>query len=246
MTSRVDVLACSPHPDDAEIGCAGFLLLAAREGLSTVIVDFSEGENASRGDPATRRLEKEQASLRLGLEAREGLNLPDCRIGRYPEHEEVVIDCLRRWRPRLVLAPYVDDRHPDHEETARLIKRAVFLANVGKVGAGSPHRAERTLHYMLHRPFTPSVVLDISTVMRERREVLESYRSQFFPSGMTEPQTMLSDGDFLNVLEARARFYGAMINAAYGEPFFSDAPLSATSPRTLLGPVCTTPRYGSF
>lgn len=247
MPRAIDIVAFSPHPDDAEIGCAGLLLLAAREGLSTAIVDLSEGEKSSRGTEAIRRDEKALAGKRLGLSVRLGLGLPDTRIGASSEHEAEVISCLRNLRPRLVLCPFHEDRHPDHVETARLVKRAVFLAGVGKVGAGKPHKIDRLLHYCIHQPFAPSLVVDVTAVWPDCQSVLAAYKSQFSPAADTgQAASALSDGGFLEALEARSRHYGAMINVERGEAYFSAAPLSVASPSQLLSVAAGKTPYGSF
>ncbi len=243
----IDLLAFSPHPDDAEIGCGGLLLLAARQGLRTAIVDLSEGEKSTRGTPSVRHREKTAAAEQLGLTTRIGLGFPDTRIGMVPDHEAGVISCLRELQPRLVLAPHFEDRHPDHEEAARLIKRAVFFSGVAKVGTGTPHRIERLLHYCIHQPFSPSLVFDVTAVWTEYRELVATYRSQFcVPDVDDGAVTALSDGRFLRSLDARGRHFGAMINAEYGEPYYSSSPLSFDSPSTLFRSDGSKTSYGSF
>ncbi len=243
----IDLLAFSPHPDDAEIGCGGLLLLAARQGLSTAIVDLSEGEKATLGTPAVRRREKMAAGEMLGLTARRGLELPDTQIGLDPNHEIDVVACLRELRPRMVLAPNFEDRHPDHEAAARLIKRAAFFSGVASVGTGAPHRIERMLHYCVHSPFTPSLVFDVSSVWPEYTKAVEAYESQFCQLGEKDDEaTPLSNGDFLKTLEARGRHYGAMINTEFGEPYYSSSPLSLDSPAALFPSEKSRTAYGSF
>lgn len=224
------------------------LLLAAKQGLATAIVDMSDGEKSSRGTPAARRREKSLAAKRLGLTKRLGLGLPDTGIGISPRHELQVISCIRDLRPRLVLCPFHEDRHPDHVEAARLVKRAAFLANVGKVGKGKPHRIDRVLHYCIHQPFVPSLIIDVTGVWSECQAVIAAYRTQFFSSGEDGGQTssVLSDGSFVRTLEARSRYYGAMVNVEHGEPYFSSAPLSVSSPSQLLSTSGSTPSYGSY
>ena len=246
MPEPIDILAFSPHPDDAEIGCGGLLLLAARQGLRTAIVDLTEGERATRGTPALRREEKRLAAERLGLAERRGLGLPDTALGGAPDHEAAIVACLRTLRPRLVLAPWHEDRHPDHAEAARLIGRAAFFARVGKVGEGAPHRIERLLHYAIHAALPVSLVVDVSSVWAARCEVLAAYRSQFLPSAAAgEAATTLSDGGFLEVLEARSRHYGAMINVRHGEPYHAAAPLAVENAASLLGSPGAVGAFGS-
>ena len=243
----IDLLAFSPHPDDAEIGCGGLLLLAARQGLRTAIVDLSEGEKSTRGTPSVRHSEKTAAAALLGLATRNSLGFPDTRIGTDPDHEADVVSCLRDLQPRLVLAPHFDDRHPDHEASARLIKRAVFFSGVAKVGSGTPHRVERLLHYCIHKPFAPSLVFDVTAVWPEYTELIATYRSQFStPDEDDGAATPLSDGRFLHSLDVRGRHFGAMIHADYGEPYYSSAPLSFESPSALFRSGDSRTRYGSF
>ena len=245
MPAPVDVLAFSPHPDDAEIGCGGLLLLSARQGLKTAIVDLSEGERSTRGTPSVRRQEKALAAERFHVAQRIGLGLPDTEIGTAPAHEAAIVACLRELRPRLVLAPYREDRHPDHVEASRLIDRATFFAAVGKVGSGEPHRIERLLHYSIHRPLAPSLVFDVTAVWPDYKNGLAAYQSQFF-GAEDGRSTALSDGGFLDVLDARGRHYGAMINAEYGEPYMSPAPLWVDSPLSLLRSAGAKVPYGSY
>ncbi len=245
----IDILAISPHPDDAEIGCAGLLILAGNEGLKTAVVDLSEGEKSTRGDVHTRAEERELASRHLCLATRQSLKLPDTQIGTSPEHEQELISCIRQLRPRIVLAPYFHDRHPDHEAAAQMVKRACFFAKVREIGEGPAHRVDSLFHYCIHQPFEPSFVVDISSVWQRRQTCIAAYRSQFSssisgPMGDDRP-TELNDDSFLKALEARGRFYGAMINAEFGEPYFSTPPLAVNKASNLLKPTSGTTIYGS-
>lgn len=241
--SEVDVLAFSPHPDDAEIGCGGLLMMSAGQGLRTAIADLSEGEGSSRGSPEIRAREKMLAATRLQVSQRIGLGLPDTQIGTVPGHEAAIVECLRTTRPRLVLAPVAQDRHPDHAAASRLIDRAVFFAGLPSVGRGTPHRIQRLLHYTIHQPITPDLVFDVTDVWASYKQALAAYQSQFSGGG---PRTPLSDGGFLEVLEARGRHYGAMVNVRFGEPYVSPVPLFVDSPRSLLRPPGAAWSYGSF
>lgn len=123
-----------------------------------------------------------------------------------------------------MLAPYWEDRHPDHAAAGQLVRQACFLAGVGRVGSGSPHRPEWVYYYMLHQPFEPSFVVDVSTVWERRMAAVLAYRSQFLAEEDESP-TALSRPDFKRFLEARAIYFGAMIGAAYGEAFYLPGPL---------------------
>ena len=226
MNTPLDILAFSPHPDDAELGCGGSLILAANQGLRVAVADLSAGEMSSRGTPEQRRREKEQAADLLGLRNRLLVGLPDSEIGTDPAHRLPIIQLIRETRPRLVLAPYGQDRHPDHTAAGKLVQEACFLAGVSKIGTGRPHRPERVYYYMIHHPFTPSFVVDISTVWDQKMAAVTAYQSQFQPDG-SGFETAISRPDFLRLFTTRAVWFGAMIGAAYGEAFYLPGPVPA-------------------
>ena len=239
----LDILAIAAHPDDAELGCGGGLLLAARKGLSVAICDLSAGEMSSRGTVESRRIEANNADRILGLKERRNLGLPDSKIGENPAHSlSVLIQLIRETQPRIVLAPYWEDRHPDHEATGRLVKEACFFAGVAKVGDGDPYRPARLFFYMVSYPFTPAFVMDISDVWGRKLEAIKAYQTQFESSG-NGLRTAISEPGFLKLMEARAIWFGSMIGAAYGEPYYMlgpvpvvelpDATTSSVSDKTL-------------
>lgn len=224
MNEPLDILAFSPHPDDAELGCGGSLILAADQGLDVGVADLSEGEMSSRGTPVQRGLEKKKAAELLGLRERLLVGLPDTKIGTEPAHRAAIIQLIRETRPRVVLAPYGEDRHPDHAAASKLVREACFLAGVHKVGAGQPHRPERVFYYMIHQPFTPSFVVDISMVWERKMAAVLAYETQF-QTDASGPETAISRSDFLRFIEARAIWFGTMIGAAYGEAFYTPGPV---------------------
>ncbi|HYC78725.1 MAG TPA: hypothetical protein VEI02_13955, partial [Planctomycetota bacterium] len=110
---------------------------------------------------------------------------------------------------------------------ARLVAEASFLAGVGKYepSAGPPHRARVVLRYAAHRQFEPSVVVDVSDVFERKRRACLAYRSQFFDPASKEPETYISGERFWAWWEGRARHYGNLVGAAYGEPLLLDGPV---------------------
>jgi bacillithiol biosynthesis deacetylase BshB1 len=246
QVGNVDLVAFSAHPDDVELFCAGTLLLAADSGLRTAIVDLTEGELSTNGDPVRRAAERVAASELLGLTARVSLGLPDGALGvDADEHREAVAETLRQLRPRVVLAPYWDDRHPDHAAAGRLTREACFLAGLEKFGAGSAHRPQRVYGYMLHHAFEPSVVIDVSAVWEQRRDLLEVYVSQVVSSAHTVP-TPINDGRFAEMLHARATWFGAMVGVAKGEPFRVEGPLLLRSLPELDAAAVQAPSYQAY
>jgi bacillithiol biosynthesis deacetylase BshB1 len=221
----LDILAIAAHPDDAELGCSGSLLLAAGKGLSVAIADLSMGEMSSRGTVESRQEEAKNATRILGLSERRNLGFPDSQIGADSSHLlSELIQLIRETKPRIVLAPYWEDRHPDHEAAGRLVKEACFFAGVAKVGDGEAYRPARLFSYMLSYPFTPSFVLDISEVWNRKMGAIRAYQTQF-QSSEDGIDTAISEPGFLKFIEARAIWFGSMIGATYGEPYFMPGPV---------------------
>jgi N-acetylglucosamine malate deacetylase 1 len=221
VTAAVDVLALGAHPDDAEIGCGGTMLLAAGAGLRVAVADLTLGEAASTGTPEERDEERRRAADILGLAARPALGLPDGRLGGDPGHTAAVVRVIRELRPRVVLAPPLDDRHPDHAAAGRLAREAAFLAGLPRMGEGSPHRPAHVFHYLLHHPLEPSFVVDVSAVWKRKLEAVEAHRSQFGggPAGVVDTRR------FLEARWALAAVHGAMIGARWGEGFHYPGPV---------------------
>jgi N-acetylglucosamine malate deacetylase 1 len=230
----VDILAFGAHPDDAEVGCGGVLIGAADRGLRTAVVDLSRGEAATRGDPETRQRECDRATKLLRLAVRTGLDLPDGAVGTVPGHRPALVAAIRELRPRVVLAPYPEDRHPDHAAAGRLAREACFLSGVAEVGEGEPHRPRALFHYMLHQPFDPSFVVDVTDVWDRKMVAVAAYESQF---GDTGPATEIGGPFFMDLLEARATLHGAMVGVRRGEAYHAPGPVGLSALPGLEGEV---------
>ena len=220
----IDIVAFAPHPDDVELFCGGTMLAAAAAGLTTAIVDLTDGELSTNGTPEQRARERDQASELMGLAARRSLALPDGGLSDTEPHRLAVVAALRELRPRVVLAPFGPDRHPDHEAAAALVRHACFVAGVGRYGSGSPHRPARVYRYMLHTPFEPKLLVDVSAVWEARSELLRVYKSQVSLGGHDAP-TALNGGRFVAMLEARATYLGAQAGVSHAEGFDADGPV---------------------
>jgi bacillithiol biosynthesis deacetylase BshB1 len=236
----VDVLAIGAHPDDVEIGCGGTLAALAEAGRRVGIAHLTSGEAGTRGTPGQRRQEAERAAGALGASTLEWLDCGDGGLRRGVEQEETLIALLRRTRPRLVLAPPRVDRHPDHERAHRLVVDAAYYAGLVKRGEGEAHRPQSLWTYMLHHPFEPQFVVDVTHVWSRKQAALDAYESQLHSSrppanDSTDPSTLVASADFRSALEGRARHYGLSVGATFGEPFQARRPLRVDAPAVLEG-----------
>ena len=234
MKQPLDVLAFGTHPDDLELCCGGTLILLAGRGYRIGAVDLTRGELGTRGSEEIRAKESAAASQVLKLCLRENLGIPDGHIEKSQENLLRVIRVLRQHRPRLVLAPYWEERHYDHVHASHLVAEAAFYSGLSKIETGQESfRPYRVLYYVGRIGFRPSFVVDISETFEAKMRAIRSYRSQFHGGGDEEsggPQTLISSPLALEVFETLARHYGAMIGARYGEPFLVREALELSDP----------------
>lgn len=241
MTSKLDVLAIGAHPDDLELGCGGTLALLARAGRRVGVLHLTRGERGTRGTEGERRAEAERAAAALGAVELAFLDCGDGGLRTGAAEEDSLIALLRRWRPDLVLGPTPRDRHPDHTRAHELVEAACFYAGLANRSpeSGPPDRPAAVFSYMQHDLFAPSFVVDVTDVWEDKLESLRSYRSQLHQPGETreedgKPVTKISTPEFWHAVEGRARHFGLLIGATFGEPFWSRIPLAVADPMSLL------------
>jgi N-acetylglucosamine malate deacetylase 1 len=219
----IDLLAIAAHRDDVELTCGGTLAKAARSGQRTAILDLTQGEMGTRGSAPLRAQEAEQAAAVIGVSVRENLCLPDAAIMNDPATREQLVRAIRRLRPRVVIAPAREGRHPDHPMTAQLVRDACFLAGIAKLAPDVPkHRPHKVLHAVAYRQdfIRPTFVVDISAEFELKLRAIQCYRSQF--EGEIQAGEVYPNGEPLeDVVRHYAAYYGTLIRRPYGEPFFT-------------------------
>jgi bacillithiol biosynthesis deacetylase BshB1 len=239
MTARLDALAIGAHPDDVELGCGGTLALLARAGRRIGIVHLTRGERGTRGTEEERREEAERAAAALGAVELAFLDCGDGGLRTGAAEEDALIGLLRRWRPELVLGPTPRDRHPDHTRGHELVEAACFYAGLANRSpeTGAPHRPAAVFSYMQHDLFAPSFIVDVSAVWEAKLESLRAFRSQLYqPDAKKDDNrfTKISTPEFWHAVEGRARHFGLLVGAAFGEPFWSRLPLAVPDPLSVL------------
>jgi len=223
---ELDILAIGAHPDDVELCCGGTLAKSVKLGRKVGILDLTEGELGTRGNSGIRVKEAQAAAEILGC-LRENLSLPDGNIEVNVPNRMKLIQIFRKYRPRVLLIPHFAERHPDHVRAHHLCRDAWFYSGLRKIettSAGVRQEAWRPhnyFHFMQWQEFTPSFVVDISDVYEQRLEAIRAHKSQFHDPQSKEPQTILSQKSFLEMVESRARYFGYRIGAKYAEPFYS-------------------------
>lgn len=216
---EADVLAIAAHRDDVEQTCGGTLLRMASRGLRTAILDLTQGEAGTRGTAEERGREAAEAARLLGVGWREALDLPDGAIANTFENRLKIARVVRKLRPRVVILPYWQARHPDHAMVATLGYEACFVAGLAKVETGAaPFRPFKIVYASLYADVRPSFIVDITPFIEQRHAALMAYTSQYANQaaggGLFVPEEEIRERTF-----AEARHYGLLAGVKYGEPF---------------------------
>jgi bacillithiol biosynthesis deacetylase BshB1 len=221
---KLDLLAIAAHPDDVELTCGGTLLRAAEQGYKTGILDLTAGEMGTRGTPETRLKEAGRAARILRVTHRENLRLPDARLEVNEEYKLAIARRIRALKPRTVILPYWEGRHPDHYVAARLGYEGCFLAGLKQLPIeGEAFRPFKILYSTVYyREVRPTFVVDISRHFDRRYKAILAYHSQFSPKGKDKKSKVDIPLDRLHhEVNLIARYYGHMAGVEYAEPFLS-------------------------
>jgi bacillithiol biosynthesis deacetylase BshB1 len=232
----LDILASAAHRDDVEQTCGGTLLKMAERGHRTGILDLTQGEMGTRGSAEDRAREAAEAARILRVAWRGALDIPDGRVENTWENRLKVAQVIREQRPRVVVLPYWQGRHPDHYTASTLGYEACFLAGLAKLGKASvsteqsalgentaianlaPHRPFKIVYATLYYDIRPTFVVDISDQFETRFQSLMAYKSQFSDQEAGK-DIFPAQAEIRSRIEAMARFYGMLGGVTYAEPF---------------------------
>lgn len=232
----LDVLAIAAHRDDVEQTCGGTLLKMAQRGHRTGILDLTQGEMGTRGTPKDRAREAEEAARTLCISWRQALDIPDGRVENTWENRLKVARVIREQKPRVVVLPYWQGRHPDHYSASILGYEACFLAGLAKLevshtlstqqssfsqaiaGESAAHRPFKIIYATLYHDVRPTFVVDITDQFEARFHSLMAYKSQFSDQEAGH-EIFPAQAEIRARIEAMARFYGMLGGVTYAEPF---------------------------
>lgn len=224
MSESLDILIFGAHADDAEIGMGATIAKHTERGLRVGICDLTYAEMSSNGSVETRLEEAEQAAKILGLSVRTNLGLPDRGLFVTQTNIERITQEIRKFKPRLVFAPYWQDRHPDHIACSSLIQEAVFNAKLRKyLPESDPVNVEHMYFYFINDVYDADLVVNVTDCYDKKIAALSAYRSQFI-AGQGTVATPLNQG-YVERVEARDRLMGQKRMLTYAEGFVSKLPL---------------------
>jgi len=226
--NKLDLLVIAVHPDDAELGAGGTIAKYVATGKRVGIVDLTRGELGTRGTAQTRDQEALEAAQILGLTVRENLGLRDGFLQNNEQEQRAIIQVIRKYKPEIIITNALTDRHPNHGLAGKLVGDAVFFAGLRKIQtleegqAQEVHRPRLLLQMIQDYYIRPDIVLDISAYYDIKEKSILAYKTQFYTGEQgqdDEPQTYISNPEFMQATESRAREFGRTIQAKYAEGF---------------------------
>ena len=237
---KLDALAFGAHADDVELSCSGTIIKLGALDYKTGVITLTQGETATRGSAEIRAKEFQKASEIMGLAASKMLDIPDGRVEDSWENKLKIIREIRAFKPRIVFAPYWISRHPDHEETSHLVRKAAYLAGLKKLDTGQePFRPNKVIYYQTRFEFDPSFIVDISDFHEQKVKSILAYKSQFDhpqKAKFGDEETLISHPEFMDKIATRDKQYGAYIGVRFGEPFLGREALKMDDPVSFFGP----------
>ena len=224
---KLDILAFGAHPDDVELGAGATIAKEIANRKKVGIVDLTRGELGTRGSAEIRDREAAKAAEILGITVRENLEFADGFFINNKEHQLVVIQMIRKYRPEIVLCNAIEDRHIDHAKGSNLVSDACFLSGLVKIDTKlegddvwqEPWRPKYVYHYIQWKNLEPDFVVDVSDFITKKTKAILAYSSQFYDSKSDEPETPISSKNFIDSVNYRARDLGRFIGVEYAEGF---------------------------
>lgn len=234
---QLDAIAIFSHPDDAELSVAGTLLKLKGFGYRTAVVDMTRGEMGTRGTLEIRAAEAEAAAAAMKLDLRLNLEQPDGHVWLNEKSRAAVVRIIRRYQPKILLTTHWDDPHPDHANTARIVREAARLATMLRYDSDGGYSAVKMpaiMHSLYSRLVVPSFIVDVSDFVEAKMQAIKTHASQFYDAESEEPETRISEAGFLDEIEFRMRYFGSLIGVAAGEAFYVREALNVSDPIELL------------
>lgn len=237
---KLDILAIGAHPDDIELGCAGTILKEIEAGKKVGVIDLTAGELGTRGSGSLRLKEAKTSAELLGLSCRQNLGMKDGFFKNDEDHIRLMIPYIRKYKPDIVLANAVSDRHPDHGRAAKLIEDACFYSGLRKIettSGGEVQEAWRpgaVYHYIQDYFIDPDFVVDITPYMDQKMQSIKAFSSQFYNPDSKEPDSPLTQKHFFEYLKGRMADMGRYIQVDYAEGFTVSRPAGVESLSDLL------------
>ena len=224
MTNNFDIIAVSPHPDDAEIGCGGTLTQLSELGHRVGIIDLTDGEPTPFNDNREIRIKESLEAAKILRIERILLDLPNRRLMDSVDARLTLAKVFRQTKPKIVIGMQgmTPQASPDHYQSQLIFDAAIFYSRLSKwehlFENLPPWRIEHTFYYFTARELIPApqplqFIVDISKQFELKKQALLAYKSQFRAHPSYNPL-------IIDWIEGMGRYFGSLINSQYGEVFY--------------------------
>ena len=184
------ILMIGAHPDDCDIKSGGTAALFAKMGHEVKFLSVTNGDaghmEMGGGMLAKRRYaETQEVAKRLGIQ----YDVLDNHDGELLPTLEIRLDVIRKireWGADVVISHRPNDYHPDHRYTGVLVQDAAFMVGVPNITADTPPLRKNPVflyyqdNFQKPNPFSPDIVIDITSVIDQKIYALDAHTSQFY------------------------------------------------------------------
>jgi LmbE family N-acetylglucosaminyl deacetylase len=184
------ILMIGAHPDDCDIKSGGTAALFAKLGHEVKFLSITNGDaghmEMGGGMLAKRRYaETQEVAKRLGIQ----YDVLDNHDGELLPTLEIRLDVIRKireWGADVVISHRPNDYHPDHRYTGVLVQDAAFMVGVPNIVADTPPLRKNPVflyyqdNFQKPNPFSPDIVVDITSVIDQKIYALDAHTSQFY------------------------------------------------------------------
>lgn len=184
------ILMIGAHPDDCDIKSGGTAALFAQMGHEVKFLSITNGDaghmEMGGGMLAKRRYaETQEVAKRLGIQ----YDVLDNHDGELLPTLEIRLDVIRKireWGADVVISHRPNDYHPDHRYTGVLVQDAAFMVGVPNIAADTPPLRKNPVflyyqdNFQKPNPFSPDIVIDITSVIDQKIHALDAHTSQFY------------------------------------------------------------------
>lgn len=179
------------HPDDCEYRFAGTAAKLLAEGHAVKFVSLTNGDAGHHIQggatlSSRRAAEFQEAVRRLGVTASETLDVHDGEVYPSLEMRAQVIRLIREWQADVVVTHRPNDYHPDHRYTGLLVQDSAYLVMVPNICPLTPALKRNPVYLYMEdsfqkpNPFSPDIVVDITSTWLDKVRALDAHESQFY------------------------------------------------------------------
>src|SRR5438874_601219 len=190
------------------------------KGYSVGILDLTQGELGTSGTPGLRTQEAVAEQVEIVAKFREHLNFGDSRLTASIENRFALAEQIRQAKPKTVILPYWEGRHPDHYTAATLGYEACYAAGLKQLPVeGQPHRPKKILYASMYWEVRPSFLVDITPQWDQKLAAINCFASQFAGDLREITELYPAWGRLIDRITTQCKYFGHLMGVDYAEPF---------------------------